>query len=218
MCPARIRRVNTTPVLFNKIENNEPSRRNRNHVTHATFVNQTPAHTENRNLQPRHHVERTRPASQTAAHDAAAMPTPATRLRAARKRRGHRHPAGDDRLRRRRRHLHLRQTGPVPFHASFHRRAAIKLGRRRTPTGGHRTPAGLLSHSEPTSHTSAKDSHHSPVVHRITQTSCSAEQEILTAEHGQSQRHMPNQGGAATVSATYCDPTRRIPAPNGRGV
>ena len=151
MCPGRIRRVNTTLVLFNKIENNEPSRRNRNHVTHATFVNQTPAHTETRNLQPRHHVERTRPASQTAAHDAAAMPTPATRLRAARKRRGHRHPAGDDRLRRRRSHLHLRQTEVVPCNLGRRRRTAVGTSSRFTPTRGHRIPAGLRNRCEPTS-------------------------------------------------------------------
>ena len=39
-----------------------------------------------------------------------------------------------------------------------HRRAAIKLGRRRTPTGGHRTPAGLPSHSEH-QHTPAPKTH-----------------------------------------------------------
>ena len=92
----------------------------------------------------------------------------------------------------------------------------------RSPTHTHREATGPLLAStatlNPPAHTSAKDSHHSPVVHRITPTSCSAEQKILIAEHGQSQRHIPNQGGAATVSATYCDPTRRIPAPNGRGV
>ena len=56
---------------------------------------------------------------------------------------------------------------------------------------------------EPTSpHKTADDSHHSPVVQRITPTSCSAEQKILITEHRQSQRNMPKQGEAATVSAT----------------
>ena len=124
-----------------------------------------PTRSETRNFRPRHARTRTCPASPPAAPDAAAMPAPATGLRAARQRRGHRHPAGDDRLRRRRSHLHPRQTEVVRCDLGLRCSAKASAAAVSRPRKRHRNPTGLAGHAEETRN--ARETTMSCTTHRV---------------------------------------------------